>query len=110
MRVTGDGRLVVLAGRDTLWFYDLGLRERYRVLHGLRDVYELGASRDGRLVCLVGDNSVLLWDTAGFRSVGFGYEVPTGRACKFSPDDRFMAVSTIAGVSLYEVRALADTY
>lgn len=59
---------------------------------------------------MVGDNMVLLWDSATFKSVNFPYNIPTARSSKFSPNNRYLGVASINSVALFQIRPTGDTY
>jgi hypothetical protein len=39
------------------------LKQRYKALHLQENIYSLEASHNGRVVAMVGDNVVKMWDT-----------------------------------------------
>lgn len=65
------------------------------------DIYDLNSSPDSRLIAMVGDNTVLIWDSITFKSINFPYPIPTARSCKFSPDNKYLGVSSTSFVTLF---------
>ena len=66
---------------------------KFKKLHELENIYDLTTSPNGRLVVVVGDNRLLFWDSATFRTIAFTPVLPQARICRFSPDNTRFVVS-----------------
>lgn len=74
---------------------------KFKALHNLVDIYDISSSPDSKLVAVVGDNTVLIWDSVSFKNINFPFPIPTARSCRFSPDMKYLGVSSTSFVTLF---------
>lgn len=94
-----DDQTIVVTTIYHVIFYDTRMQLKFKALHGLQDIYDLSSSPDGRLVVLVGDNKLLVWDSVTYRTIQFTPSLPQARFCEFSPDGTRFAVSYSDGTN-----------
>lgn len=74
------------------------------------DYYDVNGSPDSKLVSVVGDGKVLIWDVVTFKQINFPYPIATARAAQFSPDGRYIGVSSTTMVTMFMIAPIGDTY
>lgn len=100
-KIVADGQTIAVATKYHVIFYDNNLKIKHKALHNQIDIYDLNSSPDSKIVAMVGDNTVLMWDTVTFKSINFPFTVSTARTVKFSPNNNFVGVSSTTSVSLF---------
>ena len=110
-KILADGETVVVATRYHIIFYDIdSLDIKYKALHEQMNVYGLEASHDGKIVAMVGDNIVKMWNSANFKPINFPFLIPRARNCHFSYDNRYFGVSSTTNVTRYEIQGINMDY
>ena len=64
------GNFVVVATKYHIIFYDRDTLEiQFKTRHKQENVYDLEASHDGKIVAMVGDNIVKMWNAANKKEI-----------------------------------------
>jgi WD40 repeat protein len=99
----------VVATKFHIVFYSYTLQIQNKQLHNQANINDLSCSPDAKLISMVGDDLVLIWDSRSFKSIPFPESVTNVISSKFSPDNNFFGVATRNTISLFAVRPVGDS-
>lgn len=91
-KILSDGKTIIVVSLNHLIFYDQNLNLKNKILHNQIDVYDLQASLDSKLVAIIGNQKILVWDTSTYKEIIFPRVSFLTKKCKFSYDNQYFGV------------------
>jgi hypothetical protein len=66
-------------------------------------VYDMKVSPDGKIVALVGDSQILMWNTATYKQIIFPTIKAIIKNCQFSADNALIGVLSDMIINFYQI-------
>lgn len=74
------------------------------------DVYDLQGSPDSRLIAVVGNKKIMVWDCLTYKQIIFPRVEFLTKKCRFSHDNLYLGIISESSIYLYKIRVFGDTF